>query len=178
MARLLGDCRSRGDPVSWLRAVPIWAWACLGLAVLVLAQDGRLSDVNREFAEYREGVERAAKKAAEAALEERKRIEKELAEVDQHAIEETQKYRADADRAQSELDRLSALFRAAERRAVQCGNSITTSLSEAAERDARVRSDMLSGLGKAAAGYAEIADERGVAGQSCEKAYDAVRRAP
>jgi Sec-independent protein translocase protein TatA len=162
----------------WLRAVPVWAWACLGLAVLVLIQDSRLSDVNREFAEYREGVERAAREAAEAALEERKRIEKELAEVDQHAIEQKQKSRADADRAQSELDRLSALFKAAERRAVQCGNSITAQLSEAAERDARVRSDMLGRLGKAAAGYAAIADERGVAARACEAAYDAVRLAP
>ncbi|WXL23904.1 DUF2514 family protein [Ectopseudomonas mendocina] len=161
--------------MSWLRAVPVWAWACLGLSVLVLIQDSRLSDVRGEFAEYREGVERAAKEAAESALAERRRIEKELEEVDRHAIEEKQKYRADADRAQSELDRLSALFRAAERRAVQCGNSITAQLSETAERDARVRSDMLGRIGEAAAGYAEIADGRGVAGRACEKAYDSIK---
>jgi hypothetical protein len=38
-----------------------------------------------------------------------------------------------------------------------------------------VRADVLGRVGEAAQLYAGVADERGIAGLACEKAYDAVK---
>lgn len=65
-----------------------------------------------------------------------------------------------AERAGSALERLKLRLAAAEQRSRDVGNSITA---------------QLGWLGEAVRLYAGIADERGIAGAACEKAYDGLK---
>ncbi len=93
----------------------------------------------------------------------------------QKAHEQLAAARTDAERAGSALERLQQRLAAAEQRSRHAGNAITAQLSQAAEDAARVRADVLGRVGEAAQLYAGVADERGIAGSACEKAYDAVK---
>ncbi|MFV3387748.1 DUF2514 family protein, partial [Pseudomonas sp. NY15364] len=73
------------------------------------------------------------------------------------------------------LERLQQRLAAAEQRSRDAGNSITAQLGQAAEDAARMRADVLGRLGEAVRLYADIADQRGIAGATCEKAYDGLR---
>lgn len=175
MARLLGDCRSRGNPVSWLRAVPIWAWACLGLAVLVLIQDARLSDVEAEYAGFRSDVAEAGRKAEAAEREKERAWNARIAEIEKDGQAKIRDLLADERDAVAALERMRRRAAEAERTSRACGNSITARLSASTGDAGLLPADMLEGLGEAARLYALEADRRGIAGRACEASYNAVR---
>lgn len=166
---------------AWLKLVPGWAWWVLALAVVAGGQQMRVlsaqsvaSKAQADLASYRTEVSERDRRAAMAVIQENQRRQAATEKADAEAQEQLAAARTDAERAGNALERLQQRLAASEQRSRDAGNAITTQLSQAAEDAARVRADVLGRVGEAAQLYAGVADERGIAGSACEKAYDAV----
>lgn len=109
-----------------------------------------------------------------AALQESKRRIAAFDKEQKHADEQLEAARADAAGAGSALERLQLRLAAAEQRSRAAGNTITAQLSQAAEADSRVRTELLGRLGALAKLYAGAADESRIAGQTCERSFDSL----
>jgi hypothetical protein len=173
--------------MTWLKLMPAWAWAAIAGVVLVLAVGGvqqiRLSGAQADtaraqsaLADYKTEVSERDRRAAIAALQETKRRQALIDEVQTDAQQQIMAARTDAAAAGTALERLQQRYAAAELRARAAGNAITAQLGQAADTTARVRADVLSGIGAAAGLYAGVADERGIAGTACERAYDGMAK--
>lgn len=167
---------------SWLKFVPGWAWWVLALAVVaggqqirVLSAQSVAAEAQADLANYRTEVSERDRRAALFVIQENQRRQVETEKADAEAQEQLAAARTDAERAGSALERLQQRLAAAEQRSRDAGNAITARLGQAAEDAARVRADVLGRVGEAAQLYAGVADERGIAGSACEKAYDAVK---
>lgn len=167
---------------AWLKFVPGWAYWVLALAVVAGGQQIRVlsahsvaSKAQADLANYRTEVSERDRRAALFVIQENQRRQAETEKADAEAQEQLAAARTDAERAGSALERLKLRLAAAEQRSRDAGNAITAQLSQAAEDAARVRADVFGRAGEAAQLYAGIADERGIAGSACEKAYDAVK---
>ncbi len=167
---------------AWLKLVPTWAYWLLALAVVaggqqirVLSAQSVASKAQVDLASYRTEVSERDRRAALFVIQENQRRQAATEKADAEAQEQLAAARTDAERAGSALERLQQRLAAAEQRSRDAGNAITAQLSQAAEGAARVRADVLGRVGEAAQLYAGVADERGIAGSACEKAYDAVR---
>ena len=167
---------------AWLKLVPTWSYLVLALVLAVGVQQIRVvsaqSDAAKaraDLADYRTEVSERDRRAALFVIQENQRRQAETEKADAEAQEQLAAARTDAERAGSALERLQQRLAAAEQRSRDAGNAITAQLSQAAEGAARVRADVLGRVGEAAQLYAGVADERGIAGSACEKAYDAVR---
>ena len=167
--------------IGLLRGVPGWAWWVLALVIIAGGQQVRVSMAQTDaaqavtaLADYKAEIAERDRRGAVAALQETKRRIAALDEVQHNAEQQLQVARADAAGAAAALERLQQRLAAAEQRSRAAGNSITAQLSQAADTTARVRADMLSRIGEAAGLYAGVADERGLAGGSCERAFDSL----
>jgi len=167
---------------AWLKFVPSWAWWVLALAVVaggqqirVLSAQSVASKAQADLADYRTEVSERDRRAALFVIQENQRRQAATEKADAEAQEQLAAARIDAERAGSALERLQQRLEAAERRGRNAGNAITAQLSQAAEDAARVRADVFGRIGATAQLYAGVADERGIAGSACEKAYDAVK---
>jgi chromosome segregation ATPase len=168
--------------IAWLKLVPDWAYWVLALAVVaggqqirVLSAQSVASKAQADLADYRTEVSERDRRAALFVIQENQRRQAATEKADAEAQEQLAAARTDAERAGSALERLQQRLAAAEQRSRDAGNAITAQLSQAAEDAARVRADVFGRLGAAAQLYAGVADDRGIAGATCEKAYDAVR---
>ncbi len=168
--------------IAWLKFVPSWAWWVLALAVVAGGQQIRVLSAQSvafkaqaDLANYRTEVSERDRRAALFVIQENQRRQAATEKADAEAQEQLAAARTDAERAGSALERLQQRLAAAEQRSRNAGNAITAQLSQAAEDAARVRADVFGRIGEAAQLYAGVADERGIAGSACEKAYDAVR---
>ncbi len=166
---------------AWLKLTPAWAWWALALAVVAGWQQIRVSSAQsvaagaqRELADYRTDVAERDRRAAVFVIQENQRRQAAIEKADADAQKQLDQARSDAARADSALERLQQRLAAAEQRSRDAGNSITAQLGQAAEDAARMRADLLGRLGEAVRLYAEIADQRGIAGSACERAYDGV----
>lgn len=166
---------------AWLKLTPTWAWWALALVVVAGWQQIRVSSAQsvadgaqRELADYRAEVAERDRRAAMFVIQENQRRQAAIEKADADAQKQLDQARSDAARADSALERLQQRLAAAEQRSRDAGNSITAQLGQAAEDAARMRADMLGRLGAAAQLYAGIADQRGIAGAACERAYDGV----
>ncbi|UZZ12465.1 DUF2514 domain-containing protein [Ectopseudomonas mendocina] len=164
---------------AWLRLVPSWAWWVLALVVVaggqqirVLSAQAIAAGAQRDLSDYRTEVAERDRRAAMFLVQENQRRQAATEKADAEAQQQLAAARGDAERAGSALERLQQRLTAAEQRSRDAGNSITSQLGQAAEDAARVRADMLGRLGEAVRLYAEIADQRGIAGAACEKAYE------
>lgn len=167
---------------AWLKLVPAWAWWVLALAVVAGGQQIRVSSAQaaaagaqRDLSDYRAEVAERDRRAAMFVIQENQRRQAATEKADAEAQQQLAAARDDAERAGSALERLKLRLAAAEQRSRDAGNSITAQLGQAAEDAARVRADMLGRLGEAVRLYADIADQRGIAGAACEKAYEGLR---
>lgn len=167
---------------AWLKFVPGWAWWALALAFVaggqqmrVLSAQSDAAQAQADLASYRTEVSERDRRAALFVIQENQRRQAATEKADAEAQEQLAAARTDAERAGSALERLQQRLAAAEQRSRDAGNAITAQFSQAAEDAARVRADVLGRVGEAAQFYARVADERGIAGSACEKAYDAVR---
>lgn len=168
---------------AWLKFVPGWAWWVVALAVVaggqqirVLSAQSVASKAQAGLANYRTEVSERDRRAALFVIQENQRRHAATEKADAEAQEQLAAARTDAERAGSALERLQQRLAAAEQRSRDAGNAITAQLSQAAEDAARVRADVFGRIGEAAQLYAGVADERGIAGSACEKAYDSVSR--
>ena len=170
---------------AWLKLVPAWGWAVVGGLVLALVvgvgQQIRISllqaglaDEKSAHSNYRTEVAERDRRAAMFLIQENQRRQAAMEKADAEAKQQLAAARDDAERAGSALERLKLRLAAAEQRSRDAGNSITAQLGQAAEDAARMRADVLGRLGEAVRLYAAIADERGIAGTACEKAYGAL----
>ncbi|PTU76828.1 DUF2514 domain-containing protein [Pseudomonas indoloxydans] len=164
---------------AWLKLVPGWAWWALALAVVAGWQQIRVSSAQsvaagaqRELADYRAEVAERDRRAAVFVIQENQRRQAATEKADAEAQQQLDQARSDAARADSALERLQQRLAAAEQRSRDAGNSITAQLGQAADSAARMQADMFGRLGAAAQLYAGIADQRGIAGAACERAYD------
>ncbi|MEW6312178.1 MAG: DUF2514 family protein [Pseudomonadota bacterium] len=167
---------------AWLKLVPGWAWWVLALAVVaggqqirVLSAQSVASKAQADLANYRTEVSERDRRAALFVIQENQRRHAVTEKADAEAQEQLAAARTDAERAGSALKRLQQRLAAAEQRSRDAGNAITAKLSQAAEGASRMRADLLGRVGEAAELYAGVADERGIAGSACERAYDAVK---
>lgn len=167
---------------AWLKFVPSWAYWVLALVLVaggqqirVLSAQSVASKAQADLATYRTEVSERDRRAAVFVIQENQRRQAATEKADAEAQEQLAAARTDAERAGSALERLQQRLAAAEQRSRDAGNAITAQLSQAAEGAARVRADVFGRIGEAAQLYAGVADERGIAGSACEKAYDAVR---
>ena len=168
--------------IAWLKFVPGWAWWVVALAVVAGGQQVRVlsaqsvaSKAQAELSTYRTEVSERDRRAALYVIQENQRRQVATEKADAEAQEQLAAARTDAERADSALERLQQPLAASEQRSRDAGNAITAQLGKAAEDAARVRAHVLGRVGEAAQLYAGVADERGIAGSACEKAYDAVR---
>ena len=166
-----------------LKFVPSWAYWLLALAAVaggqqlrVLSAQSDAAQARTDLASYRTEVSERDRRAALYVIQENQRRQAAMEKADAEAQEKLAVARSDAERVGSALERLQQRLAAAEQRSRDAGNAITAQLSQAAESAARVRADLLGRVGEAAELYAGVADERGIAGSACEKAYDAVKR--
>uniref|UniRef100_A0A6M3J8J5 DUF2514 domain-containing protein n=1 Tax=viral metagenome TaxID=1070528 RepID=A0A6M3J8J5_9ZZZZ len=173
--------------VAWLKLLPAWAWAAAAGLLLALVVGGvqeiRVSGAQAAaataraaLADYKKEIAERDRQGAIAALQETKRRLALIDEVETDAQQQTAAARNDADAAGTAIERLQQRLAAAELRAREAGNAITAQLGQAAEAAARMRADVLSRVGAAAGLYAGVADERGIAGTACERAYDGVAK--
>ncbi|WP_296129408.1 DUF2514 family protein [Pseudomonas sp. Ga0074129] len=167
--------------IGLLRGLPGWSWWLLALVIIAGGQQVRVSMAQADaaqaataLADYKTEVAERDRLAAADALQETKRRIAAFDEVQQHAEQQLQVARADAAGAAAARERLQQRLAAAEQRSRAAGNTITAQLSQAADTTARVRADLLSRIGEAAGLYAAVADERGIAGSSCERAFDSL----
>ena len=167
--------------MTWLRLVPSWAYWALALLVVAGGQQLRVeiaqtvvSKAQTELANYRAEVSERDRLATLAALQETRRRMLASTEEQQNAEKQLEAARADVALADSALERLQQRLTAAERRSREAGNTITAQLGQAAEAEARMRADLLGRVGEAAGLYADIADDRGIRGTSCERHYDSL----
>ncbi|BAP80894.1 hypothetical protein MT1_3719 [Pseudomonas sp. MT-1] len=167
---------------AWLKLVPTWSYWVLALVLVaggqqirVLSAQSVASKAQSELANYRAEVSERDRRAALFVIQENQRRQAATEKADAEAREQLASARIDADRAGSALERLQQRLEAAEQRSRDAGNAITAQLGQTAESAARVRADVLSGIGTAAQLYAAVADERGIAGSTCEKSYEAVK---
>ena len=166
-----------------VKLVPAWGWALLLGLVLVLAVGGvqqvrvyglqvSLAKEQSVHSRYRTEVAERDRRAAMFLIQENQRRQAATEKADAEAQQQLDQARSDAARADSALERLQQRLAAAEQRSRDAGNSITAQLGQAAEYAARMRADLLGRLGAAAQLYAGVADQRGIAGSACERAYD------
>ncbi|WP_454911113.1 DUF2514 family protein [Stutzerimonas chloritidismutans] len=167
---------------AWLKLVPTWSYWVLALVLVaggqqirVLSAQSVASKAQADLANYRTEVSERDRRAALLVIQENQRRQAVTEEADAMAQEQLAAARTDAERAGSALERLQQRLAAAEQRSRDAGNAITAQLSASAEDAARVRADVFGRVGEAAQLYAGVADERGIAGSACEKAYDAVK---
>lgn len=166
---------------AWLKFVPGWAWWVVALAVVaggqqirVLSAQSVAAEAQADLATYRTEVSERDRRAALFVIQENQRRQAATEKADAEAQEQLAAARTDAERAGSALERLQHRLAAAEQRSRDAGNAITAQLSQAAEDAARVRADVFGRIGEAAQLYAGVADERGIAGSACERAYDSM----
>lgn len=167
---------------AWLKLVPTWAYWLLALAVVaggqqirVLSAQSVASKAQADLANYRTEVSERDRRAALFVIQENQRRQAATEKADEQAQEQLAAARTDADRAGSALERLQQRLEAAEQRSRDAGNAITAQLGASAEDAARVRADVFGRIGEAAQLYAAVADNRGIAGATCENSYDAVK---
>ena len=167
---------------AWLKLVPAWAWPWIAALVLALAVGGvqqvriyglqsQLGTEQSAHSNYRAEVAERDRRAAMFVIQENQRRQAAMEKADAEAQQQLAAARDDAERAGSALERLKLRLAAAEQRSRDAGNSITAQLGQAAEHAARMRADLFGRLGAAAQLYAGIADERGIRGANCEKAW-------
>ncbi|MFG3451149.1 DUF2514 family protein [Stutzerimonas stutzeri] len=167
---------------AWLKVIPGWAYWALALAVVaggqqirVLSAQSVASKAQADLANYRTEVSERDRRAALLVIQENQRRQVATEKADAEAQEQLAAARTDAERAGSALERLQQRLATAEQRSRDAGNAITAQLSASAEDAARVRADVFGRVGEAAQLYAAVADDRGIAGATCEKSYEAVR---
>jgi len=166
---------------AWLKLVPSWAWWALALVAVAGVQQLRVAGAQVQaagavsaLADYKTEVSERDRKATLAALQETKRRIAASEEVQRDAEQQLEAARADAAGAGAALERLKLRIKAAEQRSRDAGNTITSQLSQAAEADSRVRTELLGRLGALAQLYAGVADESRVRGLACEGSFDSL----
>ena len=167
--------------MAFLKLAPAWVWWALVLLIVGGGQQLRVSSAQAEAAaatsdmvSYRAEVSERDRRSTLAALQESKRRIAAFDKEQKHADEQLETARTDAVSAGSALERLQQRLAAAEQRSRAAGNTITAQLSQAAEADSRVRTELLGRLGTLAQLYAGAADESRIAGQSCERSFDSL----
>ena len=163
--------------IGLLKIVPVWIWAVTlavtGLGSALMYQSLMLNALRAEHAQYVVGVEQRARDASEAARAVEQRRQREIDEVRNHAQDQIRLATADAavaasaaDSLQQQIDRLLAGRAACNTRVTQ-GSAAVRDLTDMLA-DLRRRADERAGE------LAQIADASRIAGQACEKAYDAL----
>ena len=167
--------------MAWLKLVPSWVWWALALLAVAGLQQLRVAGAQVQaagavsaLAAYKTEVSERDQRANLAALQESKRRIAAFDKEQKHADEQLEAARADAAGAGSALERLQLRLAAAEQRSRAAGNTITAQLSQAAEADSRVRTELLGRLGALAKLYAGAADESRITGLTCERSFDSL----
>lgn len=158
-----------------LGRVPLWAWVLAVVLAWGAWNRHQARSVRAEFdqAKVAAAAERAAS-AAEAAVESSRRRRVQQEAVDAANLKSAQLERslaASADAGQRLRQRLAALD------AQRCaGHPAAASGSPAASAAVDLRSELSRRLDEAADGVARFAERAAIAGEACERAYDALKR--
>lgn len=165
--------------IAALKLVPIWAWAVLALIVALAGaatyQTLELGSVRTEYADYRSGIDKAAKAASEKSREVEQQRQRDIDQVrtdaaNQKAVDDdlALKQRADNDSLRDQTRKLLADRAALNTRLAARGKTI----GDFADLLAQLRSEADGYAGELAS--ALTASRR--AGFACEASYAAVAK--
>jgi len=164
----------RDAVVSFLALLPMRVWAELGAGVLAMCLFAGFVHHERKVGAEKvvAAAREAAAKATAANQAETQRREVAMKDISNEAQRLSTRAVDDAADARAAGDRL--LDRA--RRGAAPGNPASAPGGAPGAAAVRVQPDMLRDLVQAAQRYAELADQRGIAGQACERSYDSLTR--
>jgi hypothetical protein len=160
-------------PFAILRVIPIWAWALAAALGWGAWQSHRATAAAAETADVHAETARLRERATAASLTETTRRIGAQAEVTRDATAKAARARADRAAAVRAADRVSARAGELAARAAACDSTVAGE-REAAADAARVLADLLRRADERAGVLAAVADERGIAGATCERAYQAL----
>ncbi|MHB2048844.1 DUF2514 domain-containing protein [Pseudomonas sp. VEM90] len=168
--------------MNWLSAVPAWCWGLIALVLVAGGQEIRIgagkteaSAARSELSDYRLEVAERDRRAVTQAREEEQRRAEAQEEARAHAQEE----RTIADAGAADADTASERLRSDANQlaaTVGCTGTDTAAVTrgEAATRAAMVLSDLLARADARAGELAKAYDRARIAGQQCEREYDAL----
>lgn len=168
--------------MTFLKAVPLWAWVILALVIGLGVQEVRVwgarIDVigaKKELSDYRAQIAEASRKAEAAAREEERRRQAAVDQAEIKAKEKIDAANADADGARDAADGLQR-----EVNRLRASRSATCSAIAAGERKARgdafsVLADVFQESVDRNRVLADALERSRVAGKACEAAYDGIR---
>lgn len=166
--------------------LPMTTWLAGGVAALAIAAAGvqtvRLASEKTDFAEARatwaDTRAEAARIHAKAESVQREEENRRQLEKDNAILEAKSQLAglaADLVRADRSAASLRDAAQAAAKRASEAGGSASTGTGGAPTQDpAGVLADVLASIDERAGILAKIADERGIAGATCERSYDSL----
>lgn len=155
-----------------LARVPGWVMVLAAVAAWGAFQRHEAAAARDKLAAQQQAQERARADAIRDALVDRVRAEKAQEEAAHEAQEKARRARRDADAAVAALQRLRDS--AAARAGAVAGAASAAGDGAPAPDAAGVLADMLGRCGERVRRLAAIGDERGAAGEECERRYDAL----
>lgn len=168
--------------MTFLKAVPLWAWVILALVIGLGVQEVRVwgaridvMGAKKELGDYRAEVAESSRRAEASAREEERRRQAAVDQVEIKAKEKIDAANADADGARNAADGLQR-----EVNRLRSSRSATCSAIAAGERKARgdafsVLADVFQESVDRNRGLADALERSRVAGKACEAAYDGIR---
>lgn len=168
--------------MTFLKAVPLWAWVMLALVIGLGAQEVRVragqaetATARKDLSDYRAAVAEASRKAEASAREEERRRQAAVDQVEIKAKEKIDAANADADGARNAADGLQR-----EVNRLRASRAATCNAIAAGERKARgdafsVLADVFQESVDRNRGLADALERSRVAGKACEAAYDGIR---
>lgn len=154
-------------PLLWLLGIAL----LLVLAAAGVERTRRMATV-AEFQTYKAQTEKQAREASEAARAEEQRRQAEQTKVVTDAKAQIRKATADAADARTAGQRLRDQLAAS--RSEACGNPQPASGSPTAQPAPDLLADLQRRLDEAADGIADYADQSAIAGNACQRSYEAL----
>lgn len=155
------------------KMVPIWVWLVLAILGWGGWQNHKANVAAAELVDERQKISAAREQAMQASMAETARRLRAQEEANRYATEQTALSRADALAAGAALDRVQQRANQLASRAGSCDTSVASGRTTASEA-ARMLADLQRRADERAGLLARIADERGIAGEACQRAYEAL----
>lgn len=151
-----------------------WAPVIALLVLALFASHGRTLKTRERFATYQATTERNVREASEAARLKEKQDRAAVDEEREHARNETKALESDVVRLAGAADGLRGSLAAFQRRARNAAATSRRSTREQSAKDIALLAELFTRADSRAGELAEQAERYRIAGEGCERTYDAV----